>query len=242
MMRGFRRALLCICIPSLNSNGDTGYQPVSPVAFGLARVKFDHEAFVQRRRQLGALRHGLEGALGSLHINTDPLRETARVGGFESSLRAQMTASSFGQFDHVTGTDRVRRDIYTLAVDQHAVVTDDLARLCARGAEAHAIGNGVQTRLKQLQQVFAGLTLLAFGFCERATELTFEHAVGTADLLLLTQLLTIARQAGAGLLAVLAGSIAAALDGALIGKALFALEEQLLALTAALTALGIKIT
>lgn len=40
----------------------------------------------------------------------------------------------------------------------------------------------------------------------------------------------------------LAGRVGATLDGALVGKALFALQKQLFAFATALTALGIEIT
>ena len=89
------------------------------------------------------------------------------------------------------------------------------------------------------EQVGACLTFLTVGLGEDLAELPLEHTVYAADFLLLTQLRAIARQALSGRLAVLAGSIGAALHGTLVGKALFALEEEFLSLAAALTALGV---
>ena len=70
-------------------------------------------------------------------------------------------------------------------------------------------------------------------------ELALEDAVDAADLLLLAQLLAVVGQALAALLAVLARRVGAALDRALVSKALLAFEEQFLALAAALAAFGV---
>src|SRR6185369_6080415 len=107
---------------------------------------------------------------------------------------------------------------------------------------AHAVGHGVQARLQHLQQVLAGDALAAIGFEVGAAELAFQQAVDTAHFLLFAQLLAEVGQALPALLAVLAGSVAAALDGALVGEALFALEEKLFPFAAALAALGIEVT
>ena len=77
---------------------------------------------------------------------------------------------------------------------------------------------------------------LARGLLVVAAELLLEHAVVAARLLLLAQLHAVLAlfQAPA---AVLARRVGAALDAALVGQAALALEEQLLALAAALLAL-----
>jgi len=58
-----------------------------------------------------------------------------------------------------------------------------------------------------------------------------------AHLLLLAQLLAVIRHARTALLAVLSGRVRAALHRTLVGEALLALEEELLAFTAAVPAL-----
>src|SRR5262249_49990595 len=68
-------------------------------------------------------------------------------------------------------------------------------------------------------------------------ELALEQAVDVADLLLLAQLLAVVGEPRARFLAVLAGGVAPPLDRALVGKAFLALEEELLPLAAAMTAL-----
>jgi hypothetical protein len=118
-------------------------------------------------------------------------------------------------------------------------VTNYLASLGARDAKAHAIGHGVETCLKQLQQILAGLSLFALGIAEYLAELPLEYAVDAADLLLFAQLGAITGQPLSGFLAVLAGRVSTALDGTFVSEALLAFEEQLLALAAALAALGV---
>ena len=75
------------------------------------------------------------------------------------------------------------------------------------------------------------------GATEVAAELALEHLVVTAGLLLLAQLHAVLGLPHATA-AMLAGRIGAALDAALVGEAALALEEELLALAAALLALG----
>jgi hypothetical protein len=113
-----------------------------------------------------------------------------------------------------------------------------LARLGARGAEAHAVGHRIEARLEQLQQALAGYPLGARRLGIGPAELALEQAVDAAQLLLLAQLLAVVRQALPALLAVLSRRIGAALHRAFVGKALLALEEKLLALPAALAAIG----
>src|SRR6185436_18239177 len=131
----------------------------------------------------------------------------------------------------------IRRDVHALAVDQDGVVAHDLARFAARGAEAHAVGDVVEARFEQLQQALAGDALGARRVVVGVAELPLEQPVGVAHLLLLAQLLAVVGEARAALLAVLAGRVGAALHRALVGEALLALEVELLAFAAAMTAL-----
>ena len=50
---------------------------VASARLGLARIQFDDQAFVDRRRQFSASRVGLEHTLACLGIDLDPLREAA---------------------------------------------------------------------------------------------------------------------------------------------------------------------
>src|SRR6185503_15021480 len=99
-----------------------------------------------------------------------------------------------------------------------------------------------QARFEQLQQALAGHTLGARCLGVDLAELALQHAVDAPRLLLLAQLLAVVREARAALLAVLAGRVVAPLDGALVGEALLALEEELLAFPAALPAFCVEIS
>ena len=115
-------------------------------------------------------------------------------------------------------------------------VADELPRLAARSAEAEAIDDIVETHLEQAQQVLAGDALLAARDLVVVVELLLEQLIVAARLLLLAKL-----QQVLGLLdasaTVLARRVGAPLDGALVGEAALALEEELLALPAALLTL-----
>ena len=118
---------------------------------------------------------------------------------------AQLLLRLLAHRHRVAGLDRVRRDVDDLAVDRDRAVRDQLARLGAGRAEAHAVDDVVEARLEQRQQVRAGVALAALGFGEVAAELALEHAVHALDLLLLAQLQAEVGRARAGGAAVLAG-------------------------------------
>ena len=138
--------------------------------------------------------------------------------------------------DHVVRANLVRGDVDAAAVDEPVAVADQLARLPARGSEAETHEHVVEPPLEQPQQVLAGDARLAGGLLVVAAELLLEQLVVAPGLLLLAQLLPVLRLAHAPA-PVLAGRVGAALDAALLGQAALALEEQLLALAAALLAL-----
>src|SRR5207237_246228 len=81
-----------------------------------------------------------------------------RVG--DSQLLLRLLADG----DRVARLDGVRGDIDDLAVDRDRTVRDELARLGAGRAEAHAVADVVEPRLEQAEQVGAGVALPALGF------------------------------------------------------------------------------
>src|SRR4029078_5471242 len=115
------------------------------------------------------------------------------------------------------------------------VVSHDLTRLIARGAEAHAVHHRIQAAFQKLQQCLTGNALALIGFGVSLAELALEHTVDAANFLFFAQLRGIAGEP-ALLLSVLPGRIAAALHRTLVREALLALQKQLLALAPALPA------
>src|SRR5438132_4980924 len=208
----------------------------------LSRIQLDHQAFVDRGRQIGTCRKRLERALHFLCIDLDPFRETARFGRSNRALDAKLLFRLGRYFDGVARPHLVGRHVDALAVYEDAVMAHDLARLGAARAEPHAVRNGIQARLQQLQKTLARHAFAARGLCIGLAELALEQPVYAAQLLLLPQLLAEIGHTAAAFLSVLSRRIAAALDRAFVGEALLALEEELLPLAAALAALGIQIS
>src|SRR6185503_8716022 len=95
--------------------------------------------------------------------------------------------------------------------------------------------------LQHLEQHLTRHALRLARLGERVAELALEQAVDPASLLLLAQLRAVVGFLHATALAVLAGRVAAALEGALVGVATGALEEELHSLTPAEPASGIVI-
>src|SRR5437764_1493925 len=80
------------------------------------------------------------------------------------------------------------RAVRRRAVHRDRLVRDELARLGAGGAEAHAVDDVVQARFEQHQELGTRVALAAGGFLEIAAELLLQHAVHALDLLLFAQL------------------------------------------------------
>src|SRR5437867_9582346 len=208
----------------------------------LSRIQLDHQTFVDRGRQVGTCRKRLERAFHFLCIDLDPFRKTARFGRSDRALDAKLLFRLRCNFNAVARPHLVGRHVDALAVYEDAVVPHDLARLGAARTEPHAVRNGIQARLQQLQKTLARHAFAARGLCIGLAELTLEQSVYAAQLLLLPQLLAEIGHAAAAFLPVLPRRIAAALDRAFVGEAFLALEEELLPLAAALAAFGIKIS
>src|SRR5262249_5178733 len=143
--------------------------------------------------------------------------------------------------DHVVGPHLVARDVDAAAVHGEVAVAHELPGLCAGRREAEPVDDVVEPGLERTKEVLAGNAALARRLLVVGAELRLEQAVVAAGLLLLAQL-----QQVLGLLdpaaAVFARRVAAALDGALLGQAALALEEELHALAAALLALRAAIS
>ena len=112
-------------------------------------------------------------------------------------------------------------------------VTDQLTGLGAAHGKAQTIDHVIQTGLQDRQQVITGDARLLVGHLEVVTELALQHAVIALGLLLLAQLQAILGQLLVSSIAVHARSIRTTLQGALIRIAAIALQEELLALSAA---------
>src|SRR6185503_8745284 len=124
-------------------------------------------------------------------------------------------------------------DVDLAPVHREVTMSHQLTRLRPRRREAQAIRHVVEPALEQLQQRLTGNAARPLRLFEVEAELILEHAVDALHLLLLAQLHTVALQLRLPRLAVLAWREVAFLDGALLGVAALALEEQLHSLTTA---------
>src|SRR5690606_22229137 len=113
------------------------------------------------------------------------------------------------------GTDAAARDIALHAVDPDMAVADDLARSEDGRRELGAIDDHVEPLFEQADQVLAGIALHACGFLIGPLELLFgDVAVIALELLFGAKLDAVIRNLALAALAVLAGTIAAAIEGA----------------------------
>src|SRR5665213_791139 len=118
--------------------------------------------------------------------------------------------------DEVADLDLEARDVDAAAVHLDVAVIDELACGKHGGDEFGAIDYGVETALQQADQVLAGVALHAAGFDIDAVELAFaDIGVVALQLLLGAQLHAEVGELALAALAVLAGAVFPAVDGAL---------------------------
>src|SRR5215207_10857037 len=201
----------------------------------LLGIQLDDERFLHRRIDVGALGHLQNLARQVVVVGLQPWRNRGcQVSGIADDLLDR--AASLERHD-VVGLDLEARDVHPPAVHLKVAVADDLARLSARGSEAEAIDDVVETRLEHPQELLARDSRALRRLVVVVAELLLENAVVATCLLLLTQLKKVLRLLDAPA-PVLSRRIAAPLDRALLGQAALALEEELHALAAAKFALG----
>src|SRR5690606_29734942 len=85
------------------------------------------------------------------------------------------------------------------AVHRDALVAHELARLVTSGGKAHPVYDVVETTFQHLEQVRTRRAWTPRSLRVVVAELTLEHAVHAAQLLLLAQLQTVVRQTAAAL-------------------------------------------
>src|SRR5450755_188591 len=107
-------------------------------------------------------------------------------------------------------------------------MSDQLARLRPARCQVQAVDDVIEPPFEQLQEDLTCLPRHALGLAEVVLELRLEHAVVLAHLLLFAQLAAVLRDllAAFGILRFLAGRRAAPFDGALLGQAALAFEEE----------------
>ena len=120
-------------------------------------------------------------------------------------------------------------------------MADELPCFCAAHRETEAINNVIKSCFKDGQKVFTCLALSFACHFEVAFELLFKNAVISLGFLLFTKLAAVLGSL-APALAMLAGSICSAREGALICIASVTFQEELLALSAAKAADSICIS
>ena len=165
-------------------------------------------------------------------VEVKPLRDRAGSVRFDGCLDLLTVAAGLLDGDHIARAQEIRRNVHLFAIDLEMAMVDELTALCTGGSPAKQVNNVIEPTLADTQQVFARYALAALRHLEVFTELTLLNAVVTASLLLRTQLKAIFGSLLPAL-AVLARRIGTALHRALVRIAALALEEELLALTAA---------
>ncbi len=145
----------------------------------------------------------------------------------------RIVSAALSNFYDIARLYRVRRNIHFAAIHRKVTVAYELAALSTAGGEAHAIDQVVEPPFEHGQHQLAGNTFLIHGLLIKVPELPFENAIVAPRFLLLAQLQTVADELGLLVLAVLARSEVALLDGAFFGVAALAFQEQLHALAPA---------
>src|SRR5215510_13635958 len=211
-----------------------------PRFLSLLAVELDDQLLRHRDLDVLAERQAPHVTLAFVGVHLEPLGNLATA-GVEVVVHAGGVLGVRPQLNDVAHLDQERRYRDLAPVYGDVAVGHHLPALSPGGGEAEAMDDVVEAHLKQPQEVLAGHALLALGPVEVLPELALEHAIDALGLLLLAQLHAESGELAA-VQAVLPGRIVAALDGALVGEAAGALEEELHALAAAEAALRVAVS
>src|SRR5262245_30072790 len=207
-----------------------------------ARIELDHQVRLHLHGvgHLGELRdaHELRRHLGVVDLDVVRYVALAEPGRFEHQRELLRLVL---ELDQVADLDPIARDGDAPAVDLDVAVVDELACREHRGDELGAIDHGIEPALEQPDHVRAGIALHADGLGVDAAELPLgDIAVIAAQLLLGAQLHAVVGELALAALAVLAGPVFPAVDGAL-GAAPHVLAHTAVDLVLRLVALGHRV-
>lgn len=157
----------------------------------LACVELDDLLLLEEFREVFALRKRHNLALEVLNVGI----EIRRYGGgfVVVHLRDSARGRTVSDFNHVANLELVAGDVHHAAIYQDVAVADHLAGLKDGLRVAKAINRGLQSQLKQAQEVQARVAVHVRCFVERVAELALQHAVVAANNLLSKELLAIFR-------------------------------------------------
>ena len=98
------------------------------------------------------------------------------------------TLTFFFDFDDITGTQQIGRDIHNISVYHEMSVADKLPGGFARGRETQTVDDIVQTRFQENQEVLTGYTLLLGSLQVIVMELVFQKTINSFNFLFFTEL------------------------------------------------------
>ncbi len=230
------------CIPNKKAPAKPGPFDLGKTAERSARIEFDDqmrlhlhgERNVRQMRDAGVFR----GHLAVIDFDEVGYVALAELAGFQHHREL---LGGFLDLDLIADLDHVARDVDAAAVHLDMAVVDELARGEHGGDELGAIHHGVETALEQADQVLTGVALEAAGFDIDAVELALaDIGVIALQLLLGAKLHAEVGELALAALAVLAGAVFTAVDGAL-RAAPDILAHTAIDLVLRLTALGHRV-
>src|SRR5437660_2324455 len=195
-------------------------------AEALLRVQLHDQLLLDGHGDVLARRRGFHRAAECGLVEIEPGGNAAAVDRLERLVDADDLLALVLDRDDVAHPHLEGGDVDLALVDAEVPVAHQLAGLGAGVGEAEAEDDVVEPLLEIRQEILAGLALRRAAPQVVAAELRLEQAVEPLHLLLLAQLHAVLGELGAAL-AVLAGRIRAALDGALVRVAAVALQIHL---------------
>ena len=207
----------------------------------LLGVKLDDEVLFYVEVDLLALGQLNDLAGEVCAVKVKPLGSGTGSKGLNNSLDLVVGTALLGNSNNVACTEKDGRNVSLVTVYGEMTVTDELTSFLSGSSKAEAVNNVVQSGFEDLEQVFAGDAALSSSLFKVSCELALENAIVTLSGLLSAQLSSILRGLLSAL-AVLAGERLSSGESALFAVASLALEEQLLALAAAESAVSFSIS
>src|SRR5579863_4970651 len=203
--------------PNKRPRQNRGLQSLANADVTSARIEFDDQMRLHLHRERHIRKRGDAGEFRR-HLGVIDFEEIGHV-ALGKLVRFEHVHELLGGFldlDHVADFQLVASDVDAASIHLDVAVIDELAGGEHGGDEFGAVDHGVETALKQTDQVFTGIALHPAGFDIDAVELALaDIGVIALEFLLGAQLHAEVGELALAALAVLAGAVFPAVHRAL---------------------------
>src|SRR5437867_1352872 len=142
----------------------------------LLRVEFDDELFLNGQADVFPLRKIEHRSAELFGIELQPGRDAAATGRLHSLLDLLVLPALLANLNHIPLANLIGGDVDLLSIHLDVSVTDQLARLGARGGESERVDDVVEPKFELAEKVVTGDAVSLRSAPEVVPELTLDQS------------------------------------------------------------------